>query len=724
VNTRREQKSLLRREWLFTAVVAMGMLAALVFADLAGPFGNVLYDHLMRLRSFQATQDIVIVAVDDRSLAELGGWPLKRNRYTQLLERLDDDRYRPKAIGFDLLFLDRSAQDPALAEQMKHHNTVLPLVFELQDDAQRHARPTPPVAPLDAAAKLGHINALFDGDGVIRGVQTREQQWPHFALALQGKDGLQDKPYQRFQMVDPSIGFPLISLSDALSSNAFLPLFKDKYVLIGVTAPSLGDRYPTLYSGRNNASTPGVAILASVLNASLNQSMIEVAPTAVVFGVSCLLVMLMLLSLLVLSPHHALAFAVTLMIVSVGGSYGSLTQLNYWLDPTAFLWVTVILQPLWAWGRLDAIVNFVQEKAALLREFRHTHRTQHSIVNSHEVVLQHAKLLDHAIDSVRSELNFLSAIIDEMPDAVVIFDQRDALLLSNQRIKQLLNPSLLEPGSLRSVFFESLQLPQTLSDATASTPFQLETAVGLRDFYLKSTAVDAPNGESFHLLILLDITELRQSQNQRDRALQFLSHDMRTPLASIMSLTRPPKDLAEVPQARLHRQKIAQHSQTLLEMMDDFILTITSQKSEYSLQTVLVDELVNDAIERVRDLAFNKQLSIDDENEALPLFVKVNTRLMVRAMVNLLVNAVKFSPPGSSIRLQIFQPNPQVVSICLKNTIATKPDEHMLTGFGLGLDFIDTVIHKHNGQIQRHIPIHGTAEITVTLPCEAEYMDE
>jgi len=724
VNSRREQKNLLRREWWITSLIVIGILAALVFADLARPFGNVLYDHLMRWHGFKGTQDIVIVAIDDRSLTELGGWPLKRNRYTQLLERLDDDRYRPKAIGFDLLFLDRSDQDPAFAEHMKHHHTVLPLVFELQDDARHHFRPTPPVAPLDAAATLGHINALFDVDGVIRGFQAREQQWPHFAFALQGQDGTNAKPYQRFRMVDPSIGFPLVSLSDALTSNAFLPLFKDKYVLIGVTAPSLGDRYPTLYSGQHNASTPGVAILASVLNASLSQAMIDVAPSSAVFGVSCLALILMLLSLLVLSPHHALAFAVTLMAISVGASYAALTQENYWLDPTAFLWVTVVLQPLWAWGRLDAIVNFVQEKATLLREFRHTHRIQHDIVNSHEVVLQHAKLLDHAIDSVRSELNFLSAIIDEMPDAVVIFDRHDELLLSNQRIKQLLNETQLMPGSQRSVFFETLQLPQPAADSNASQPFQLETLLGLRDFYLKSTSVNAPNGESFHLLILLDITELRQYQNQRDRALQFLSHDMRTPLASIMSLTRPPKGVTEDPQARVQRQKIVQHSQTLLQMMDDFILTITSQQPHYSLQTVLVDELLNDAIEKVRDLAFSKQLNIVDESEALPLFVKVNTRLMVRALVNLLVNAVKFSPHHSSITLQISQPCAHEVCISLKNTVATKTDEHLLAGFGLGLDFIDTVIYKHQGRIKRHIPTQGLANITITLPCEAADLQE
>jgi signal transduction histidine kinase len=452
--------------------------------------------------------------------------------------------------------------------------------------------------------------------------------------------------------------------------------------------------------------------------------MVNVAPSSVVFGVSCLAVIGMLLSVLILSPRHALAFGVTLMAASVVASYAVLTHKNYWLDPTAFLGVSVILQPLWAWGRLDTIVNFVQEKATLLRAFRHTHRVQHDLVNSHEVVLQQAKLLDHAIDSVRSELNFLSAIIDEMPDAVVIFDQHDALLLSNQRIKQLLKNTQLIPGSQRSLFFESLQLPPPFADSTASPPFQLATSLGLRDFYLKSTSVYASHGESFHLLILLDITELRQSQNQRDRALQFLSHDMRTPLAAIMSLTRPPKDGDEAPQARLQRQKIVQHSQTLLQMMDDFILTISAQQAHYSLKTVLVDELLNDAIEQVRDLALGKQLSFVDDSEALPLFVKVNTRLMVRALVNLLVNAVKFSPPLSCITLQISQPSAHEVNISLKNTVAPQTDEHLLAGFGLGLDFIDTVIDKHQGEIKRHIPLRGLATIIITLPCEAADLHE
>ena len=114
MNAHLHRKIKLRREWFLTIAIAIGLLAVLVFGDLARPMGNVLYDHYMRWHGFRASEDIIIVSIDDRSLSELGGWPLQRSQYTQLLESLDDDRFRPKAIGFDLLFIDPTADDAAL----------------------------------------------------------------------------------------------------------------------------------------------------------------------------------------------------------------------------------------------------------------------------------------------------------------------------------------------------------------------------------------------------------------------------------------------------------------------------------------------------------------------------------------------------------------------------------------------------------------------------------
>jgi CHASE2 domain-containing sensor protein/signal transduction histidine kinase len=729
LNSHQQRKSLLRREWLLTVVIALALLAAFVFGGIARPMGNVLYDHLMRVHGFKATHDIVIVSVDDRALSNLGGWPLKRDQYTRLLEALDDDRYRPKIIGFDFLFLDSTPDDAELAKQMRRHNTLLPLEFSVQEDAKQSLKPTLPVKPLSNAAGIGHINLSFDSDGVIRGINMMEQGWPHFSLALHARSHTENPPdfsqqgYRRFRMVDPRIGFPMVSLADAINDNFTRTLLKDKYVLVGVTAPSLGDRYPTLYSGKNNASTPGVAILASVLNASLSQALIQEATPPIVFGLALVPLLIMLQSLVVMRPRYSLLLAGVMMLAGVAISYGLLTQMNYWVDPIPFILVAILLQPLWAWRRLEAIVHLVEDKAADLQQFQSTERSNNSIKPSREVVLQYAKLLDHAVASARSELQFLSAIVDEMPDAVLIFDPQDRLLLCNRKIKQLIEAKHLEIGSPLSALTQRLQIPIHTAGAPAQTIFQFQSLLGARELLIKTTQLESPAGGQLRLVILMDVTELRQSQTQRDRALQFLSHDMRTPIASILSLTQR-QTISATNDAQ--QQKITHHAKALLQMMDDFIITVSAEAPSYNVKQELLDNLLNDAIEQVADLADAKNITVRDDSDSSTLFVMANTRLLVRALVNLLFNAVKFSPAGSKIAIQVSHTQAvagqtQQAIIMVRNPVHITPDLQDLTpsmpGFGLGLDFVDTVIHKHQGTITRNIPQNGMATIVITMPC-------
>ena len=741
MNAHLHRKIKLRREWFLTIAIAIGLLAVLVFGDLARPMGNVLYDHYMRWHGFRASEDIIIVSIDDRSLSELGGWPLQRSQYTQLLESLDDDRFRPKAIGFDLLFIDPTADDAALAQQMLRQKTVIPLEFKLPEKAGQNLRPHLPVAPLAQVATLGHINLAFDADGVIRGLYTNELQWPSLALALhaQGDPSFQpnaaDSNYRRFRMVDPSVGFTMVSLSDAINFNFTRSLFKDKYVLVGVTSPSLGDRYPTLYSGNNNASTPGVAILASVLNASLNNALIQESPVWFSFALPLGGLLLILFGLVNLRPRTGLLAASFLIAFSVALTYFLLTRWDFWLDPSPFILVVVLVQPLWAWRRLETIVSLVQDKAQDLHQLQPAQRigSNSSAKSSREAVLNSANLLEHAVSSARSELDFLSSVVNEIPDAVAIYDEQNTLLLGNQKMADLFGEASLKRGSDLADLAGFLKLPLDVvihsQINTDSQPIlQIVTLLGPRDLLLKSANLASPFGGNLRLLILSDITELRQSQTQRDRALQFLSHDMRTPLASILSLTHRSNtnDKSDADQTKLQREKIIHHANALLEMMDDFILTVSAEAAQYKVQQVLLDNLINDAIEQVADLAEAKEVRLEDTSLESTLFVMANTRLLLRALINLLYNAVKFSPSGSTITIDVqaqFDSRTQTTQavITLKNSVEIHADSADLIpsmpGFGLGLDFVDTVIQKHNGKISREIPAQGTATVRISLPC-------
>ena len=727
----RKRKTLLRREWLITAVISFALLAGFVYGGISRTLGDVLYDHLMRLHGFRATHDIVLISVDDRSLDALGGWPLKRGEYAKLLSQLNDDRYRPKAIGFDLLFLDPTPDDSSLATAMAPMKVVLPLEFQIHEEGHSSHRSMPPVAPLARVSRWGHINLTFDPDGVIRGFQTQDHQHPHFALQLHTLGEPDHQPlsthgYRRFRMVDPQVGFPTVSLSDALQDNALRTLFKDKYVLVGVTAPSLGDHYPTLYSGQHNSGTPGVAILASILNASLHEALIQEASKPIVMLWAAGLLSIMLLSLMWLRPYQMLGVTMMLIVMAVAVSYGLLTQKNYWLDPTPIIPIAALLQPIWSWRRLQAMVRVIGDSATDLHRSPHGAMPLRDLDPSREVVLQSASLLDHAVASAKSELSLLSSIIDQMPDAILIFDADERVLLGNKKITTVMDAQHVAVGMTLSDVASHLKLPlhaltEVVRDVPSSAPpvRHIETLRGHRDFYIKSDVVNSPAGDVLRIVILTDITELRQSQTQRDRALQFLSHDMRTPLASILSLTRPH---APVNSDSLTHEKIVHHANALLHMMDDFILTISAEAPQYNVRQELLENILHDALTHVSDLAAIKAIELRYRQESPPVFVMVDTRLMIRALVNLLYNAVKFSPKHSTVSLDIKAPEGAArVTIGIENLVDIREDALDLTpsmpGFGLGLNFVDMVIAKHGGTIERHIPTTGLAKLHITLPC-------
>ncbi len=149
---------------------------------------QTIYDRFLQTQTRPARDDIMIVAIDDYSLAELGKWPWPRNRHAELIQQLN--HAQALAIGIDILFSEAELSangDAQLAKAIAaKDNVVLPLVSV---QAGQGLRAAPPLALLgDVAHALGHIHLELDTDGVARSVFLREgiqgQWWPHFALAL------------------------------------------------------------------------------------------------------------------------------------------------------------------------------------------------------------------------------------------------------------------------------------------------------------------------------------------------------------------------------------------------------------------------------------------------------------------------------------------------------------------------------------------------------------
>jgi CHASE2 domain-containing sensor protein/signal transduction histidine kinase len=720
------------REWWLTSLLALSVLVLMTSLQWGQSPGQVIYDQFHHWLTPQADPQVVVVAIDDQSLDALGGWPLQRGVYAELLRQLAPPAHKPQGVAFDILFLDPSPADAELARQMSQHRVVLATEQGRQRGNLNQRRPV--AALSQAASSLAHINASFESDGTLRGAHLMQDTWPNLALALSGQSTERYSSYgsyRRFLQVDPQTGFATVSLSDVLSGQFALSLFKDKYVLIGATSPSLGDQFPGVHAGRQNAGTPGVVLHASLLSALLQGRLIEPVPLWQQQTFSALALAMVLLALLVLSPMAELAVSVAVMLGAFVFSFVLLMQSQRWFDPGLLLMVIVFLKPTWAWRRSEMVVHFLRQGVRSLgqdprpllmpRPVKHSRWFPRS-----DTIQRSARLLHNAIGQTQVQLQFFNRLVAEIPSALLVADAQGRITLVNPRMDEGLPSGLLQVGEplLPLMYYLGLSKTLQLQKLTGKDQYvsAIDTQGMLRHYIFHLAQVQSDTAQPWWILVLTDITEMRQLQLSREKTLQLLSHDMRTPVASIIALTRQTRQQ----DAAL---KIGHHANTLLQMMDDFIFSIKAQAPQYALVESLMDSLVDDAIFQVKDLAQGRHMRVVVQFDDDPQFIRADQRLLTRMLVNLLVNAVRYGQAHSNIELRLSHLHNAGVGeggwlhLTLRNTVGQpdNPEEDQnvaMNSFGLGLEFVKTVVRKHAGHIQIDLPAEpgAMAQVHLQLP--------
>ena len=257
-------------------------VAALSWAGLSGDvfFGTQLRFSDALFPGTEPDADIVVVAVDDESLAEVGAWPWSREVHARLIDRLENAG--AATVAYDVAFLEPGADpaaDQALAQAIARGGNVR-LAAIATFDARTPTVDGPPVAAMvrypipllrDAATGIGTTNVFPDRDGVVRALPAEVGEpsggsVPSLALSVLGASsaasvatgpgGLMDINYAE--------GFPVVSAVDVLDGRAPPNLFAGKDVLVGVTALGLGDQKLTPLDKANGQ--PGVIVLANAYN--------------------------------------------------------------------------------------------------------------------------------------------------------------------------------------------------------------------------------------------------------------------------------------------------------------------------------------------------------------------------------------------------------------------------------------------------------------------------
>ncbi len=276
-------------------VLAAVALALLVdFSGITWRLEQMVVDAELQLVRAPTARDIAIVAIDEKSLWEIGPWPWSRSRYARLLDVLKEAEAGP--VAFDILFadlhLDDMEGDRAFADALaRHGRTVLAMASD-QDIANGEVSEILPRALFAGpAAAIGHTDMPLDQDGMLRGVfllaGSGSAHWPQLALAalyLGGKYKVNRLPGRDYAnrniqgvgrwVRNHRILFPFSRGSDHIPVYSFVDVVEGrvppsrlvgKTVFVGVTAQGIQRVFHT--PGVTSSLMPGVEVHANVLNA-------------------------------------------------------------------------------------------------------------------------------------------------------------------------------------------------------------------------------------------------------------------------------------------------------------------------------------------------------------------------------------------------------------------------------------------------------------------------
>ncbi|HKY93722.1 MAG TPA: adenylate/guanylate cyclase domain-containing protein, partial [Kiloniellales bacterium] len=351
--------------------------------------------------------DVVILAIDDASLATLGRWPLPRARWAEMLDRLRAAGAR--TVAFDLLLAEPEqgssgvglahgdlrllealvAQGNAVLAMALLFQSTMPITAEQQSileaagysviqrpaDSESQPQATEgvllPLAPFARVASLGHVTLILDEDGSLRrlhlALSVGDVMMPAFPvvavrrhLGLAGDqlslslDGHLTLGQQRFALdrtlalpinyYGPAGTVPTYSLASLLAGDIPDSVFAEKLVVVGVTALALGDTYPSPF----DKLLPGVEMLAtSMANLLADEPLLR--PLGIENWEAAATVFAALLAWAIANlarPQVAALLGLLALILWLGGAYLAFTQYHLWIAvawPTLSFMLTAVL---------------------------------------------------------------------------------------------------------------------------------------------------------------------------------------------------------------------------------------------------------------------------------------------------------------------------------------------------------------------------------------------
>lgn len=227
--------------------------------------------------------------------------------------------------------------------------------------------------------------------------------------------------------------------------------------------------------------------------------------------------------------------------------------------------------------------------------------------------------------------------------------------------------------------------------------------------------------------------ELSVAQEQKNRILNTVAHDLRSPVNNISGICHIMLSDKEFTPAQKELVQLALHaSDTSLTLINELLQNNSVTVHQLSLKTLDLNLLIKEAVALLQVSAAKKDCRIAENYWMGELVVQADKHRIIRVLTNLVNNAIKFSAAGSVISIQTNrQDNHAVFAVCDTGIGIPKEDQErvfdMLThtrrrgtegeiSYGMGLSICQEIIEAHGGKINLESEVGKGSCFSVQLP--------